>query len=453
VAKLAEAYVDISVKMDQLNRGLTSSNARIEQFASRANSLLGAIGVGVGVAGAGRMIADLAQQGSNLSETMNKVQVVFGSASGVVNGMATQMADNFGMVKNVTLDAAANLGLVAQGAGMSANEAATLSNRLVRLAADASSFYNVRMEDALQKIRSGLVGEAEPLRAFGVMLSEAAVQQQALAMGLTTTNSKLSEHEKFLARVELISKGLSSAQGDLARTADGYANSIRRLAGEWENFKAEIGKPVAEGAAGGLSKVLSGITGIKGSSKEIGFLPTMLLTLASNFDSGAQKALTSYMTRGIAGDAMYDAIRDPDGRRMVDRLGANETDAQFRQRMLGMAIESAKKRQTSKSQQEFQLNGRNSGLPGGLFGAGVMPELPGIYEFEIAKRQRAMNKSAWGGGYGGMSALDFARAAQESINRPKDETAKAQLDELKKIHAALTRQNGARPGVVLRGPA
>jgi hypothetical protein len=449
VAKLAEAYVDISVKMDQLNRGLTSSNARIEQFASKANSLLGAIGVGVGVAGAGRMIADLAQQGSNLSETMNKVQVVFGSASGVVNGMATQMADNFGLVKNVTLDAAANLGLVAQGAGMSANEAAALSNRLVRLAADASSFYNVRMEDALQKIRSGLVGEAEPLRAFGVMLSEAAVHQQALAMGLTTSNGKLSEQEKFLARVELISKGLASAQGDLARTADGYANSIRRLAGEWENLKAEIGKPVAEGAAGGLANVLGGITGVKGASKEIGFLPTMLLTLASNFDSGAKKALTSYMTRGIAGDAMYDAIRDPDGRRMVDRLGANETDAQFRQRMLGMALASAKKRQA----EDFKA---------GIFGGGGFGAFGMLGDIGQSINRTAMlpaldakiaKAGAWGGGSGAMSAMDFFRAAQATINTPMDQTAKQQLDELKKIREAVSRPGAALQGVILRGPA
>ncbi|MCV6900945.1 hypothetical protein OE165_28330, partial [Escherichia coli] len=78
---------------------------------------------------------------------------------------------------------------------------------------DASSFYNVPLESALEKIRSGLVGEAEPLRAFGVLLSEAAVKQQALAMGVRPVNGELSEQEKVMARVELITKGLNKAQG------------------------------------------------------------------------------------------------------------------------------------------------------------------------------------------------------------------------------------------------
>ena len=115
--------------------------------------------------------------------------------------------------------------------------------------------------------------------------------------------------------------------------------------------------------------------------------------------------------------------------------------------MMKMADESAAKRRSQ------VVSGGFGGPVGGVFGVGVMPELTGIAGSEIAKRQRAMDQSAWGGGYGGMGSLEFARAAQESISRPKDETAKAQLDELKKIHAAITRQQGGRNGVILRGPA
>jgi hypothetical protein len=86
---------------------------------------------------------------------------------------------------------------------------------MAMLAADASSFYNVPLDVALEKIRSGLSGEAEPLRAFGVFLSDAAMKAKAAQMGLAGLNGELTEGQKITVRAALIQEQLGTANGDL----------------------------------------------------------------------------------------------------------------------------------------------------------------------------------------------------------------------------------------------
>ncbi len=195
MGKLAEIFVEIASDKVKLDTGLNAAKAQITDFSAKANSLLGALGVGLSVAAAGKFLLDATKAGSDLGETMNKVKEVFKESSGVVNAMADDMARKFGAVKGVTLDAASNLGLVAQGAGLSAKQAADLSVKMTRLADDASSFYNVELDVALEKIRSGLVGEAEPLRAFGVLLSEANMKAAATALGFKAVGGEFTEQE------------------------------------------------------------------------------------------------------------------------------------------------------------------------------------------------------------------------------------------------------------------
>jgi hypothetical protein len=239
MGKLAELVVDI-VTHDQTARGLAGVRSRLMSHASefrRLATIPFAIGGGIAGAGATAFLVSATNAASNLNETLSKVGVVFGASSDQVTKFADEMADKFGLVRREVLDAASSFGLILQGAGMTAQASAGLSIQLAKLAADASSFYNVPIDVALEKIRAGLGGEAEPLRAFGVLLSEAAVKAKAAAMGFTT----LDESTKAAARAQLIVEGLNKAGGDLERTSDSLANRQRKLTGDWENLKTELG--------------------------------------------------------------------------------------------------------------------------------------------------------------------------------------------------------------------
>src|SRR3546814_3222598 len=95
-----------------------------------------------------------------------------------------------------------------------------MSQIFAQLAQDLVSFYNVDTETAIQKLRSGLSGESEPLRDFGVFLTEANVKAKALEMGLTGVGDELTEQEKILARYQLVLEATKNAQGDGARTSE-----------------------------------------------------------------------------------------------------------------------------------------------------------------------------------------------------------------------------------------
>ena len=203
---------------------------------------LGAVAsVGALLFKAGEWFVGGIQGASDLKETLSKVDQVFGTSSKAVRDQADSLAKAYGLPKGAMLDAAASIGLVGKASGQSEAEAAGMSNNLAKLAADAASFYNVPLEEALTKIKSGLVGEAEPLRAFGVLLSEDAVAMEAVRLGLTKTGKDLDESTKVTARASLITSGLADANGDLERTQGSTANQLRKFTGTMDNLATTVG--------------------------------------------------------------------------------------------------------------------------------------------------------------------------------------------------------------------
>lgn len=147
-----------------------------------------------------------------------------------------------------------------------AKNAAELSKQFTLLAQDLSSFFNVAESDALDKLRSGLAGETEPLRDFGVFLNEAAVEAKGFEMGLEAVDGKLTEQSKVLARAALILEKTKDAQGDAARTSGSYANQVRKLSAAWTDLSKQLGQILLPLA----SKIVEALTSI---AKVFGELP------------------------------------------------------------------------------------------------------------------------------------------------------------------------------------
>lgn len=137
-------------------------------------------------------------------------------------------------------------------------KASGLSQEFALLAQDAASFFNTDVGTAVDKLRSGLSGEAEPLRDFGVFLSDAAVKAQALKMGLGGLKGELTEQEKVLVRAQVILQQMSAAQGDAARTSGSYENTVRGMSSAFEDLKRTIGVELLPMA----TQVVQAITGM-----------------------------------------------------------------------------------------------------------------------------------------------------------------------------------------------
>jgi hypothetical protein len=235
---LSKAYVDIEANLKPLSSGLNDAKGMLRGFGAS----LGVLGGGIGVAGITAGLMGAVKAAADLGEAVSKAKTTFGSGFGTINSTVSDMANRFGLVKTEVLNAAANFGLIAQATGMTKQQSAELASTFTKLAADAASFFNIPMEEALQRLNSGLVGEAEPMRRFGVLLSEDAVKAEALRLGISSATKPLDEQGKVAARVSLILSGMATVTGDLERTQDSAANQMRKLSGDLANFKASFGE-------------------------------------------------------------------------------------------------------------------------------------------------------------------------------------------------------------------
>lgn len=247
MGKLAEAYVDIKGDDSNLNATLNRSDGALSRFVAGANARLGGIalaaGLATGVAGLAAAF-EAVKKAADLGESLDKVKNAFGPSGGAIVKQADELAKKYGIVRREALDAASAFGLMGRAAGLTKEQSAQLGNTFVKLGIDLASFHNLTNAEAFEKLRSGLAGESEPLRPLGILLSEDAVKAEALASGLVKVNRTLTDQEKVLARVSLIQKQMANqgAVGDRERTADSTANQMKKIAGDWENFKTELGK-------------------------------------------------------------------------------------------------------------------------------------------------------------------------------------------------------------------
>lgn len=231
-----EVTRDVSRAGDDASRSLKQS------FAGAAKGAAASFGAAFAAVKLKDFIGGAIQAASDLAESVSKVGVVFGDSAGRVEAFAETAAESIGQSKQQALEATGTFGNLFVSMGLGGNAATDMSIKLVQLASDLASFNNVDPAQALDALRSGLVGETEPLRRFGVNLNEATLKQKALELGLRATGATLDPAIKAQAAYALILEQTTTAQGDFARTADGLANQQRTLNAQWTDAKAELGE-------------------------------------------------------------------------------------------------------------------------------------------------------------------------------------------------------------------
>lgn len=235
VSGMRQAQAATTSMVDNARRGVGQAAQQLAGM-SRGAQLVGA----VGAVAIGRQFVNAAR---DMNETVNKTSVVFGDASDAVVAWSKDSAKAMGISTQQAQEAAGTFGNLFSTMGIGQAASAKMSQQLVGLASDLASFNNADPTDTLNALRSGLVGEVEPLRKFGVNLTEATLKQKALEMGLiSTTNGTLPPAIRTQAAYALILEQTTNAQGDFARTADGLANSQRTLNAEWQNTQAQLGQ-------------------------------------------------------------------------------------------------------------------------------------------------------------------------------------------------------------------
>lgn len=223
-----------------VNQGQFESQLKgIEKVAAKAGKTLAAAFTTKAIIDFGK---DCLELGSNLTEVQNVVDVTFPRMSAAVDEFAKSAATSFGLSETMAKKYTGTFGSMAEAFGFTEKQAYDMGTALTGLAGDVASFYNLSQDEAYTKLKSVFTGETESLKELGVVMTQAALDQYALANGFGKTTQKMTEAEKVSLRYAFVQSQLANATGDFARTSDSWANQIRILNLQFESLKATIGQ-------------------------------------------------------------------------------------------------------------------------------------------------------------------------------------------------------------------
>jgi hypothetical protein len=198
----------------------------------------------IAAAGIGKMLGDSIKEASDLGESINAVNVTFGDAADGIKKLGKEAADAVGLSQSQFHGLAVQFSSFATAIAGKGGDVTKTMKDLTTRGADFASVMNLDVNEAMGIFQSGLAGESEPLRKFGIDLSAAAVESYAYANGIAESGKKLTETEKVQSRYGLLMEQTAKTQGDFANTSDSLANVQRRLSANWDNLQATVGQKV-----------------------------------------------------------------------------------------------------------------------------------------------------------------------------------------------------------------
>lgn len=180
---------------------------------------------------------------SDLTEVQNVVDVTFGKNKNAdtINDWAKNAASAFGLSELQAKKFNGTMGAMLNSMGLSDDAVLDMSTSMTGLAGDFASFYNLPIEEAFQKIRSGISGETEPLKELGINMSVANLEAYALSQGIDKSYNSMTQAEQATLRYNYLMAASADAQGDFARTNDTLANQLRIAQLEVQNLGGAIG--------------------------------------------------------------------------------------------------------------------------------------------------------------------------------------------------------------------
>lgn len=288
---LSAAMKPFADEMQKVSNGFSAFPSRIqrlitstEQYNSTARkaasgtSLWGQALRGISLVavfrGTTRLLAKALETSSEYTETMSMFSVSMGKYGEEAYNYAKKVSEVMGIDPATWMQNQGVFQSIVTGFGVAEDKAAVMSKNLTQLGYDLSSFYNITVVEAMQKVQSGISGELEPLRRLGYDLSVARLQQEALNLGIEKSVSEMTQAEKAQLRYHAMLTQVTHAQGDMARTLDQPANQLRILQAQLTQASRALGDlfipmlnkvlPIAIAVVGVLREIISEISALLG---------------------------------------------------------------------------------------------------------------------------------------------------------------------------------------------
>lgn len=240
----ADGSVIIDTRMD--TSGVQNGVSAIKKSFNGLGSAVKKIGLLIGGAFAvGKLVQfgkECTKLGSDLNEVQSVVNVVFPNMTEKVDEFSKKAAKTAGLSETMAKKYVGLFGSMAKQFNFTESQAYDMSTQLTQLAGDVASFYNISQDLAYIKLKSVFSGETETLKDIGVVMTQNALDEYALANGYGKTTSAMTEQEKVALRLAFVQKQLSAASGDFIRTSDNWANQVRVMQLQLQSLKATVGQ-------------------------------------------------------------------------------------------------------------------------------------------------------------------------------------------------------------------
>ena len=243
-----DGYLNFKTKID--TKGFNTGTKQIGEGLGNMKQMLGKVGASVGAAFSVKALVDFGKSAvetaSDLAEVQNVVDVSFGAMSYKMEQFADKAIESFGISELSAKKTGSTFMAMAKGMDIADGAASDMALSLTGLSADMASFYNVEQDVASTALKSVFTGETETLKQFGIVMTEANLEAFALSQGITKSYQSMSQAEKVQLRYAYVMQQTALAQGDFARTSDGWANQTRMLSEKWKEFSGVIGTALVQ---------------------------------------------------------------------------------------------------------------------------------------------------------------------------------------------------------------
>ena len=236
-----EMRVNLLGNASDLLKALSKADSKLQKFGQKAKAVGKSMTtyVTAPIAIAGGFAIKMA---SDFEESLNKVDVAFGKSNKEIKTFAETSKVSFGIAEGTALEMASLFGDMGTSMGLTQKDAAGMSQSLVGLAGDLSSFKNIQVDVATTALAAIFTGETESLKKLGIVMTEANLKHFALSQGIQKNIKNMSQAEKTQLRYAFIMANTTNAQGDFIRTQDGAANQMRIFGEGVKELTTEFGQ-------------------------------------------------------------------------------------------------------------------------------------------------------------------------------------------------------------------
>lgn len=360
--KWADQTGNAFAKVEASSRSLERTQTALGALGGK---LMGLVSFTAITAGIGRCI----EAASDLTEVQNVVDKAFGDLSYRADDFAKTAISSFGLTELQAKRFSANFMAMGKSMGIAEGQAADLAIQLAGMTGDVASFFNLDQETAYTKLKSVFTGETQSLKELGVVMTETNLKEFALAQGITTSYSAMSQAEKVMLRYNYVMHTLAYTQGDFADTSTQWANNVRVLKNQFVSLISVLGKgfiAVLNPVVTGLNTILGHLVGFANAASDV--FSSVFGTANTQLSAGLGSVDTSGLAIDLSDiDSAASDAADSVGRVGKATKGTTSAAKELQRQLLGFDRITKLTAQTSSS---GSRSGSSGGGSGGTSGGG-----------------------------------------------------------------------------------